>query len=372
MIIPELPAYLKSLGGEKYLGLHITIFTITAGLSRPFSGKLADTIGRIPVMIFGTVICFLVGFIYPLANSVLLFLLLRFVHGFSTGFKPTGTSAYVGDLMPINKRGEGMGILGISGSLGMAAGPAIGSFLAALVSIEWMFYASSITAIFSIIILMGMKETIAHPQKFRPALLKINWHDIYEKRVVPPAIVMICTSFSFGIILTIVPDFSEHIGMSNKGLFFASFTLASVVMRFFAGRLSDKRGRVPVIRWSIVVLLLTMFYMGFANNVPQALTGSILFGLASGMITPTLFAWTIDLSDEKHRGRGMATLFIALEIGIGFGSFLSGWIYSNTAQGFMGAFWIGSFMAFCALIYLLFMNQVKYDVIKQNIQQHTS
>jgi MFS family permease len=367
MIIPELPNYLKSLGGEKYLGLHITLFTITAGLSRPFSGKLADTIGRIPVMIFGTVVCFIVGFIYPLANSVFLFLLLRFVHGFSTGFKPTGTSAYVGDLMPVHKRGEGMGILGISGSLGMAAGPAFGSYLAAWTSIEWMFYASSITAIFSVIILSGMKETIEKPQRFKLNLLKISWEDIYESRVVPPAVVMIFTSFSFGIILTIVPDFSESLGMSNKGLFFASFTLASVAMRFFAGRLSDKRGRVPVIRWSIVVLMSTMFFLGLAQNITQALIGSILFGLASGMITPTLFAWTIDLSHEKHRGRGMATLFIALEIGIGVGSFLSGWIFSNTIYGFTGAFWLGAAMALSAFVYLLALNRNKYDIIKQSV-----
>ena len=53
MIIPELPDYLTSLGGEEYKGLIISMFTLSAGLSRPFSGKLADTIGRIPVMVFG-------------------------------------------------------------------------------------------------------------------------------------------------------------------------------------------------------------------------------------------------------------------------------------------------------------------------------
>jgi MFS family permease len=53
MIIPELPAYLSSLGGAEYKGFIIGLFTITAGLSRPVSGKLADKIGRIPVMVFG-------------------------------------------------------------------------------------------------------------------------------------------------------------------------------------------------------------------------------------------------------------------------------------------------------------------------------
>jgi len=61
MIIPELPAYLTSLGGGEYKGLIISVFTLTAAISRPFSGKLADTIGRIPVMVIGAGVCFIVG-----------------------------------------------------------------------------------------------------------------------------------------------------------------------------------------------------------------------------------------------------------------------------------------------------------------------
>ncbi|HMQ62313.1 MAG TPA: hypothetical protein PKE06_16675, partial [Flavilitoribacter sp.] len=46
MLIPELPAYLTSLGGAEYKGLIIALFTVTAGISRPFSGRLTDTVGR--------------------------------------------------------------------------------------------------------------------------------------------------------------------------------------------------------------------------------------------------------------------------------------------------------------------------------------
>ena len=57
MIIPELPDYLTSLGGAEYKGLIIGLFTLTAGLARPLSGKLTDTVGRVPVMIIGTIVC---------------------------------------------------------------------------------------------------------------------------------------------------------------------------------------------------------------------------------------------------------------------------------------------------------------------------
>src|SRR5690606_31351454 len=89
MLIPELPDYLTGLGGEDYKGWVIGIFTLTAGISRPFSGQLTDRWGRIPVMMIGALVCVVCGFFYPIANTVFLFLVLRLIHGFSTGFKPT-------------------------------------------------------------------------------------------------------------------------------------------------------------------------------------------------------------------------------------------------------------------------------------------
>ena len=130
MIIPELPSYLTSLGGAEYKGLIISLFTITAMISRPFSGKLSDKIGRVPVMIFGSTVCIICSLIYPWLTSVTGFLWLRLVHGFSTGFTPTGQTEYLSDIIPQERRGEALGLLGTAGSLGMAGGPELGGTIA--------------------------------------------------------------------------------------------------------------------------------------------------------------------------------------------------------------------------------------------------
>jgi MFS family permease len=89
MLIPELPDFLSNLGGADCKGFIISLFTLTAMLSRPFSGKLTDRWGRKPVMLVGSVVCLICSFLYPVLTSVAGFLLLRLVHGFSTGFSPT-------------------------------------------------------------------------------------------------------------------------------------------------------------------------------------------------------------------------------------------------------------------------------------------
>ncbi|MEQ8926186.1 MAG: MFS transporter [Fulvivirga sp.] len=353
MIIPELPSFLTKLGGEDYKGFIISLFTLTAGLSRPFSGKLTDKVGRIPVMVFGAAVCFALGFIYPFVTTIFGFFVLRLVHGFSTGFKPTGTVAYVADVVPIKKRGEAMGIAGFFGTTGMAFGPSLGSKITLLYSIDVMFYASSVLAILSILILVGMKETLENKETLRWSHLQITRHDVYEPSALPPSIVMALTVFSFGIVLTVIPDFSDHLGITNRGHFFTIFTLSSLLVRIIAGKLSDKWGREPVLMLSTSSYIISLLVIGFSESVAQFFTGAVIYGLAVGMNSPTLFAWTADLSPDKSRGKAMATTFIALELGIMMGAILSGWTFSNNPANFPITFGMGALTASLALCYLV-------------------
>lgn len=355
MIIPELPNYLTTLGGEDYKGFIIAIFTLTAGISRPFSGKLTDRVGRIPVMIIGAFVCFFVGFMYPLISSVAGFFLIRLIHGFSTGFKPTGTIAYVADIVPVNRRGEAMGISGFFGTTGMAIGPVIGSQVATHFSLDSMFYCSSALAITSILILIGMKETLPNPERFKLSHLHIDKDEIYDRDAFPPSLVMGFTLFCFGIVLTVIPDFSVHLGLApeNKGLFFGVFTIASLSVRIFAGKASDKYGRVKVLIFSSLGYMIGMTMIALSTNLWMFFAGAVVFGFGTGMNSPTLFAWTADLALEKHRGKALATVFIALELGIMLGAIISGWVYNNKSENFPITFFIGSLSAFIALVYLL-------------------
>lgn len=352
MIIPELPSYLSSLGGEDYKGLIISLFTLTAGLSRPFSGKLADKIGRVPVMIFGAIICILASLLYPLISSIAGFLLLRFFHGFSTGFTPTGISAYVADIVPFTRRGEAMGIQSLFGSLGMAAGPALGGYIAGIWGINPLFYTSSFTAVLSILILIGLKETVKDKERLQIHHFKLNRHEIIEKRVLAPSLVLFLTVFCFGTVLTIIPDFSESLGIKNKGLFFAVFTLASLGIRILAGRASDKYGRIPIMKIATLSMAISMLIIGFATTKNMFLFGAVIFGCSTGMNSPTVSAWTIDLSLDALRGRALATMYIALEAGIGIGALVSGWSYNNDPKNFPFVFSLGAITSLLAFFYL--------------------
>ncbi len=355
MIIPELPGYLSSIGGEDYKGYIIALFTLSAGLSRPFSGKLADKIGRIPVMLTGVVVCVVVSLLYPLMTTVSGFLFLRFLHGFSTGFTPTGSAAYLADIIPFGKRGEAMGIQSLFGSLGMAAGPAIGGYIAAIWGVEPLFYISAAISLFSILILYRLKETLPDKEKLRLSHFKLGRNEILEKRVFAPSLILVFSVFSFGVVLTIIPDYSEYLGIGNKGLFFAVFTVASLAIRVLAGQASDKYGRIPVLKAATLTMIVAMLTVAFAESKGMLLTGGVLYGFSIGMNNPTITAWTIDLSLEKFRGRALATMYIALEVGIGLGALVSGWIFANKVENFSLIFMVCAGTAGIAFVLLWFV-----------------
>lgn len=355
MMIPELPAYLTKMGGEDYKGYIIGLFTLMAGLSRPFSGKLTDTIGRVPVMIFGSLVCVVCSLIYPLISSIAAFLLLRFFHGFSTGFKPTGTSAYVSDIVPVTRRGEAMGMVGLFSTIGMALGPAIGGYVAVKWNIDVMFRLSALFALLSVVILVGMKETLPNKQPFRFSLLKIKSDEIFEPLVWSPVIICFITYFSYGAVLTVVPDFSAFLGVTNKGLFFTFFTASSIGIRILAGKVSDRYGRLPVLKISAITMAISMLILGMAPNAFWLLAGAVVYGVSVGLNSPAITAWTIDLSNPEHRGRALASMYIALEAGIGLGAYFSAMIYHNKEERFPLTFYVFAGITLLATIYLSFI-----------------
>lgn len=353
MMIPELPAYLTRLGGAEYKGLIIALFTLMAGISRPFSGKLTDTVGRVPVMIFGSLVCVVCSLLYPVLTSVSGFLLLRFFHGFSTGFKPTATSAYGADVVHESRRGEALGALAIGYTLGSSIGPLAGSYLVMQYSYNIMFYVSAACALGSVIILYNIKETLPHPQKFSTRILRIKKDEIFDPSSVRPAVVMLLLCFSVGVVLTLSPDLSESVGMHNKGFFYACYTVASLVIRLVAGKSSDKYGRVIVLIFSSVTLAVSMALLCFTQSATMLVVSASIMGLSVGMNGPTLMAWAVDLCRPEHRGRAVASVYIALEVGIGSGAIVSGWIYQNRLSNLPYAFMVPGVLALVSFALLL-------------------
>ena len=353
LILPELNSFITELGGADKKGLIITLFTISAAISRPFSGKLTDTIGRKKVIYLGIFFSMLISWIYPFSFSVFFFLILRFLHGFSAGFTPTGTTALLTDLIPASKRGQAMGIWGTFISLGFGVGQFSGSWIGINFGMDALFLIAGFISVISGLFLLRVEETLEKPEKFDGSQLKVNWKDVIEPSVVPAAVVMMLTASCSGIIFVLAPDISGFLGIENKGFFFGYYVMSTIFVRLFSSSLSDRIGRRETMLIGVCILLVSMILLSRVDSYNSFVLAAIVFGLATGVSSPTLFAWTADLSHIKRRGVGAGTIFIALEAGIMLGSTSTIFTYNSTPQSIQQVFLFGILMSILAILYLL-------------------
>ena len=353
LILPELNNYISILDGADKKGLIITLFTISAAISRPFSGKLADTIGRKKVIYLGIICSFIVMLIYPFSYSVLFFLILRFLHGFSAGFAPTGATALLTDLIPEKSRGHAMGIWGTFISLGIGVGQTLGSWIYLSFGFTILFLIGALFSLIAFILVFWIKETLVNQQKFNFKLLRISWKDVFEPNVLPAAFVMLLSAMCSGMIFVLTPDLSTYLGISNKGFFFGIYVIATILIRLLTSSLSDRIGREKTLLIGCFILVISMLLVGTSNSIVSYIFAAIIFGIATGITSPTMFAWTADLSHEDRRGVGAGTMFIALEFGIMFGALLTLVSYDSTKSTIFITFLIGAIMATIACIYLI-------------------
>ncbi len=361
MLLPELNEYITGLGGADDKWLIVGLWTVAAAISRPLSGKIADNISRKSVMYFGVVLSILISFMYPFFITVTGFLFLRFLHGFSTGFQPTGATAFLADVIPQGRRGEAMGIFGVTFTIGMSVGMGMASTVKDLFGMDGLFYACGIVGLSSLILLFFMKEDKTYvennvkEQGYTSLWDKMipKWTEVFGKEVLQPSFVMFMTASAAGVYFLTIPDLSVELGYTNKGIFWLMYAGFTIVTRLVAGKLADRYGARNNLLVCCVVLIIATILTGTSTTTFQFSMSAILYGIGSGIGSPALFAWTADLSNPLYKGRGMGTLFIALELGILNGNYFAQVFYNNNPENFDIAFGFAAVLCFIALIFLI-------------------
>ncbi|MCB0476806.1 MAG: MFS transporter [Crocinitomicaceae bacterium] len=369
LILPELNDFLTNLGGEEYKGYIFIFWVISAAISRPFSGKLCDEIGRKPIVYFGLIVSAIMLLVYPLSTGIMMFFVIRFLHGFSTGFHPTGVTTLVSDIVPADRRGEAMGIFGITISVGIGLGQFMGSIIANAIGIEGLFYAASGLGFLSILLIPGVKEPLEKKDRMRLKHLYVKPHEIFDPLVFTPAILMLITATCSGIVFVTAPDHAKFLNIENKGWFLAFYTLSTMVVRVVAGKFSDKYGRRNNLIVGLLILAISMYLTGIAENATVYTLSAFSYGVATGINSPALFAWTSDLSDPRFKGRGLATLFICLEIGIGLGAFATNSFYKNTFETLQWMYVFGAFIALIGFVFVLFAHPMNAYFQKRAVRE---
>ena len=121
----------------------------------------------------------------------------------------------------------------------------------------------------------------------------------------------------FGIIIPLLPFYSEHYGASpdEVTLLMAAYSAAQFVTAPLWGRASDRWGRKPILVASLAGTFASYVWLAYAGDLTDLFLSRTLAGVMAGSISGA-FAYIADITDESNRSRGMG--MIGAAFGLGF------------------------------------------------------
>lgn len=333
MLSPTLPKFVLQLGGGNFVaGLIVGIFTISAVAARPYAGLLMDQRGRKGVLAGGFFVFLISVFLYTFAFNVSSLIFLRVVHGIGWGMATTASGTVAADVIPAERRGEGIGYFGMSAVLAMAFAPALGLYVIDKYSFQYMFLLSSVLALIAFLISLSIGFSLGtKPQPIREQITKPS---MFEPSSFPTSGVLFFLTFLFGGIVTFIVLHGNSLGIDNVGIFFTAYACVLLIIRPISGKISDRKGTDFVVIPGLILASAGIIVLGLAQDYRFFIASGILFGIGFGSSHPNLQALTIKLAPEERRGSANATFFTAFDLGITAGAVslgaLSAWFGYST------------------------------------------
>ena len=339
VLTPLLPLYLSEHFGatKDMIGLVLSGYTITALVIRPFSGYMVDSFPRKTVLMiaFGAFAIFFAG--YLAASTLLLFTIVRTLHGGPFGTLTTANATVAIDVLPSSRRTEGIGFYGLSNNLAMALAPTIGIWIFQLTkSFEFLFWLALVVAcagwLVDATVKLPSKEIIRNKTK-------LSFDRFFLLRGWLLGLNMVAFGFSFGVLSNYLAIYGKEVmGITGgTGTYFLLCSIGLMASRL-QGSKALRQGRVTYNAGSGMVISLVGYTLFILVPNDVGYYGSaLLIGLGNGHMWPAFQNMTINVAQNNQRGTANSTILISWDIGMGLGILLGGVIAEYFGYG--AAFW---------------------------------
>ena len=131
-------------------GLVTGIFIIGTLVGRLIIGRVIDLIGRKKTLFIGLALFILATSLYYVNLGLTFLLFNRFLHGLTLGIASTAAGTIVAQIIPMTRKGEGIGYFSMSATLATAFGPFIGIYMSQHTSFSVIFGFCLILGVFSL------------------------------------------------------------------------------------------------------------------------------------------------------------------------------------------------------------------------------
>ncbi|HIZ86178.1 MAG TPA: MFS transporter, partial [Candidatus Coprenecus stercoravium] len=336
----------------------LACYTVAALAVRPFSGYLLDTFARKPLYLLAFSVFTLIFGGYIVTGTVLMFIALRIVHGFSFGTVTVAGNTIVIDITPSSRRGEAVGYYGLANNIAMSLGPMTGLFMHDHVSFDTIF----ITALCCCLAGLICASLIRTPKKQPMPRAALSLDRFILLKGIPLGIDLLLLSIPYGMTTTYVAMYAKHIGITGgTGLFFTCMAVGLAISRLFSGKQVDHGHITEVIHiafYPVILCFLSLFFCERVASVSVHAASLMLYatalvlGAGFGTMFPAFNTMFVNLGRHDQRGTATSTYLTSWDIGIGIGLVLGGIIGEHSS--FSYAYLMGAGLSLISLLGFVF------------------
>ncbi|GAA4721909.1 MFS transporter [Brevibacillus fulvus] len=318
-------------GNQSQVGLLMTAFIIAGVILRPLAGQWVDRLSKRKVVLIALLFFFIASVAYLGTSSFLLLLLLRVFHGAAFGASSTTTGAVAAELIPVERKGEGISYFSLFMSLAMVLGPFIGLTVIDQFNFTVLF---ALCAVFSLLALLSGGTAKFPPTSREQESMhakRLNWRNFVEPKAVPISLTGLILAIAYSGITTFISIYANELGLGKiASYFFIFFALLVVLPRPLVGRVLDRYNEHVLVYPGIALFAVGMVMLSSAHTATIFLLSGAIIGLGYGALIPCFQTLAIKLSPDNRKGVATSTYFSLYDLGFGIGSYVLGVIATHS------------------------------------------
>ena len=270
--------------GLEIMNWVVSIFLLMTAVSTPLYGKLADSIGRKPVFLFGIAIFVIGSSLCGLSQNMVELIIFRVIQGLGSGAIQPVAITIIADLYKLEKRAKMLGLN--SGFWGVASviAPLLGGFIVQHLSWHWVFYINVPIGIIAFLLVVFYLCEPEHHNKSRLDLSGTCWLIVF---------------------LLSLMIFLQELGSNLNPLIMVALFILIICSIFFFFKV-EKKATDPIMPLSmlknkeftiinLITLLISGVVIGFEFYIPtwmQGINGTNA-SLAGFAVTPSSLMWIV-------------------------------------------------------------------------------
>jgi MFS family permease len=318
----------------------IISFGITKALTNLISGQLADNFGRKRVLVLGWIVGLPVPFMIIWAPSWNWIVATNVLLGVNQGLAWSMTVIMKIDLVGPKSRGLAVGLNEFAGYLAVGTTAFVTGYIAAATHNlrPDPFYLGIGYAVLGLTLsVLAIRDTSEHVRLEagkHPKVAAVGFRKVFTRTSFrDPDLFAACqaglmNNLNDGMSWAIFPIFfaAHGLGVEYIGVLKAVYPTVWGVLQTVTGPLSDRWGRKGLIVWGMWVQAAGVFVTAAVSDFRWWLAGSVLLGIGTAMVYPTLLAAISDASHPTWRARSLSIYRFWRDMGYAVGALLAGMI----------------------------------------------